>query len=214
MTFLPFPPSFPSKRRRIQTWIDRINRILGCLYRTVMAVNHLSIPTPNPVYPVYPCQLKLPRKPVDIPRNRVYTGQQSKPPNFSREEIAMSLRKIVAVLGLFVLINAIGGGGNRFPGSVDPLGLRRLASLCPRRPHDRHPRVPGRKPGQDPLLRHRPVRYFQQSRNLGRRQRPQRAGRYHLFGRARHFPRLYRRARGLADRRGIGHHRRQHRPHF
>ena len=66
----------------------------------------------------------------------------------------MSLRKIVAALALFLLMNAIGGGGNRFPRPVDPLGLRRLASLCPRRPDYRHPGIPGREPGQDPLLRH------------------------------------------------------------
>ena len=66
----------------------------------------------------------------------------------------MSLRKIVAALALFLLMNAIGGGGNHFPSPVDTLGLFRLASLCPRRPDYFHPRVPSRKPRQDPLLRH------------------------------------------------------------
>jgi len=55
----------------------------------------------------------------------------------------MSLRKIVAAIALFLLMNAIGGGGNRISGPFHPLGLRRLASLCPRRPDDRHSRVPG-----------------------------------------------------------------------
>ena len=43
----------------------------------------------------------------------------------------MSLRKVVAALALFLLMNAMGGGGNRVSGPVDPLGLFRLASLCP-----------------------------------------------------------------------------------
>ena len=66
----------------------------------------------------------------------------------------MSLRKVVVALALFLLMNAIGGGGNRVSSPVDPLGLYRLASLCPRRPDDGHPGIPGRKPRQDPLLRH------------------------------------------------------------
>ena len=56
---------------------------------------------------------KLPRNRVDIPQNRVYTAPQSNTPNFSREEIAMSLLKIVAVAVLFLIVNIIGGGGNR-----------------------------------------------------------------------------------------------------
>ena len=55
----------------------------------------------------------------------------------------MSLRNIVATLALFLLMNAIGGGGNRVPGPVDTLGLFRLASLCPRGSDYRHSRVPG-----------------------------------------------------------------------
>ena len=55
----------------------------------------------------------------------------------------MSLHKIVAALALFLLMNAMGGGGNRFSGPADPLGLFRLASLCPRRPDYRHPGIPG-----------------------------------------------------------------------
>ena len=45
----------------------------------------------------------------------------------------MSLRKVVAALALFLIMNAIiGGGGNRVSGYPGyPLGLRRLASLCP-----------------------------------------------------------------------------------
>ena len=85
----------------------------------------------------------------------------------------MSLRKVAGALTLLLIIALIGGGGNRVSSPFHPLGLRRLASLCPFRPDYRHSGIPGRKPRQDPLLRHRPVRHFQQSGNLGRRQRPQ-----------------------------------------
>ena len=43
----------------------------------------------------------------------------------------MSLRNVVAAAVLFLIINAIGGGGNRISGPRHPLGLFRLASLCP-----------------------------------------------------------------------------------
>ena len=66
----------------------------------------------------------------------------------------MSLRKVAGAIALLLIIALMGGGGNRDAGPVDPLGLFRLASLCPRGPHDRDPRVLGRKPGQNPLLRH------------------------------------------------------------
>ena len=66
----------------------------------------------------------------------------------------MSLRKVAGAIALLLIIALVGGGGNRGAGPVDPLGLFRLASLCPRRSHDRHSGIPGRKPGQDPLLRH------------------------------------------------------------
>ena len=66
----------------------------------------------------------------------------------------MSLRKVAGAIALLAVIFVIGGGGNRDTGPVDPLGLLRLASLCPRRPYHRHSGIPGRKPGQDPLLRH------------------------------------------------------------
>ena len=66
----------------------------------------------------------------------------------------MSLRKVAGAIALLLIIALMGGGGNRDAGPVDPLGLRRLASLCPRRPDYRHPGIPGRKPRQDPLLRH------------------------------------------------------------
>ena len=64
----------------------------------------------------------------------------------------MSLRNAVVALA-FLMAFFAGGGVSISPSPVDPLGLFRLASLCPRRPDYVHPRVPGRKPGQDPLLR-------------------------------------------------------------
>ena len=110
------------------------------------------------------------------PARRGYNSHQSKSRNFSKEDIAMSLRKVAGALALLAVIFVMGGGGNHAASPVDPLGLCRLASLCPRRPDYRYSGVPGGEPGQDPLLRHRPVRHFQQGGNLGRRQRPQRAG--------------------------------------
>ena len=66
----------------------------------------------------------------------------------------MSLRKIVAALALCLAMNAmIGGGGNRVSGPGHPLGLFRLASLCPRGSDYRHPGILGRKSRQNPLLR-------------------------------------------------------------
>ena len=45
----------------------------------------------------------------------------------------MSLRKVVIALALCLAMNAMmGGGGNRVSGPGHPLGLFRLASLCPR----------------------------------------------------------------------------------
>ena len=65
----------------------------------------------------------------------------------------MSLRKVAGALALLAVIFVIGGGGNRYPCPDYALGLFRLASLCPRRPDYRHSGIPGRKSGQDPLLR-------------------------------------------------------------
>ena len=65
----------------------------------------------------------------------------------------MSLRTVAGALALLLIIALIGGGGNRVSGPVDPLGLYRLASLCPRGSPYRHPGILGRKPGQNPLLR-------------------------------------------------------------
>ena len=64
------------------------------------------------------------------------------PPNPIREEIAMSLRNAVVALA-FLMAFFAGGGVSISPSPVDPLGLFRLASLCPRRPHYRHPGIPG-----------------------------------------------------------------------
>ena len=72
----------------------------------------------------------------------------------------MSLRKVAGAIVLLLILPAIGGGGNPAASPVDPLGLRRLASLCPRRPQHGHSGIPGREPGQNPLLRHRPVRHL------------------------------------------------------
>ena len=66
----------------------------------------------------------------------------------------MSLRKVAGAIAVLLIIALMGGGGNRDSSPVDPLGLFRLASLCPRRPDYRHSGIPGREPGQDPLLRH------------------------------------------------------------
>ena len=43
----------------------------------------------------------------------------------------MSLRKVAGIIALFLFMSVMGGGGNHDAGPVDPLGLRRLASLCP-----------------------------------------------------------------------------------
>ena len=43
----------------------------------------------------------------------------------------MSLRKVAGTIALLLIIALMGGGGNRGAGPVDPLGLFRLASLCP-----------------------------------------------------------------------------------
>ena len=66
----------------------------------------------------------------------------------------MSLRKVAGAIALLAVISVIGGGGNRDTGPVDPLGLFRLASFCPRRPQHRHSGILGGEPGQNPLLRH------------------------------------------------------------
>ena len=66
----------------------------------------------------------------------------------------MSLRKVAGAIVLLLVINLVGGGGNHAASPVDTLGLCRLASLCPFRPGYRHSGIPGREPGQDPLLRH------------------------------------------------------------
>ena len=66
----------------------------------------------------------------------------------------MSLRKVAGAIALLLIIALMGGGGNRDAGPFHPLGLRRLASLCPRRPDYRHSGILGREPGQNPLLRH------------------------------------------------------------
>jgi len=65
----------------------------------------------------------------------------------------MSLRNIAFAIALLMAFFA-GGGVSNNRGPVDTLGLRRLASICPFRPDYVHPGIPGRKPGQDPLLRH------------------------------------------------------------
>ena len=88
----------------------------------------------------------------------------------------MSLRKVAGALALLAVISVIGGGGNRYLCPDYAMGLFRLASLCPLRPGYGHSGIPGGESGQNPLLRHRPVGHFQQGRNLGRRERPQRAG--------------------------------------
>ena len=66
----------------------------------------------------------------------------------------MFLRKVAGAIVLLLVMPFVGGGGNRDTGPRHPLGLFRLASLCPFRPDYRHSGIPGRKPGQDPLLRH------------------------------------------------------------
>ena len=66
----------------------------------------------------------------------------------------MSLRKVVGAIALLAVFSLMGGGGNRDLRPFHTLGLCRLASLCPFRPGYRHSGIPGRKPGQDPLLRH------------------------------------------------------------
>ncbi len=43
----------------------------------------------------------------------------------------MSLRKVAGAIALLLIIALMGGGGNRDAGPFHPLGLRRLASLCP-----------------------------------------------------------------------------------
>ena len=88
-----------------------------------------------------------------MPRIIPYNNRQSTNHNFIREGIVMSLRKVAGAIALLALIFVIGGGGNRDAGPVDPLGLWRLASLCPFRPEYRHSRIPGGEPGQDSLLR-------------------------------------------------------------
>ena len=65
----------------------------------------------------------------------------------------MSLRKVAGAIVLLLFVYVMGGGGNHAASPVDPLGLRRLASLCPRGSGHRHSGIPGREPGQDPLLR-------------------------------------------------------------
>ena len=65
----------------------------------------------------------------------------------------MSLRKVAGALALLAVIFVIGGGGNRYLCPDYALGLCRLASLCPFRPQHRHSGIPGRKSGQDSLLR-------------------------------------------------------------
>ena len=94
------------------------------------------------------------RKTLALPRASPYNDRQPKSHNFIREGIAISLRKLAGAIALLAVFSLMGGGGNRDAGPVDTLGLRRLASLCPFRPPYRHLGIPGRKPGQDPLLRH------------------------------------------------------------
>ena len=56
----------------------------------------------------------------------------SQSPKFIREVFAMSLRKVAGAIALLAVISVIGGGGgNRAASPVYPLGLLRLASLCP-----------------------------------------------------------------------------------
>ena len=88
-----------------------------------------------------------------MPRIIPYNIHQSTSHNFIGEGIVMSLRKVAGAIALLALIFVIGGGGNRDPCPDDALGLFRLASLCPRGPGYRHSGIPGREPGQDPLLR-------------------------------------------------------------
>ena len=100
---------------------------------------------------------KLPRKYapgiLTQPARVGYNNRQSAGHNFIREVIAMSLRKVAGIIALLAVISVIGGGGNYAASPVDTLGLFRLASLCPFRPDYGHPGIPGRKSGQNPLLR-------------------------------------------------------------
>ena len=66
----------------------------------------------------------------------------------------MGLRKVAGAIALLLVMPFVGGGGNRDTGPLHPLGLCRLASLCPRRPGYRHSGIPGGESGQNPLLRH------------------------------------------------------------
>ena len=43
----------------------------------------------------------------------------------------MSLRYVAGIVALFGLFSLMGGGGNQHLHPFYPLGLRRLASLCP-----------------------------------------------------------------------------------
>ena len=89
------------------------------------------------------------------------------------------IKALVIGLALALGLIAASSGGSSPTAQArpgHPLGLFRLASLCPQRPHYFHPGIPRRQSRQKPLLRHRPVRHLYQSRNLGSRPRPQRAG--------------------------------------
>ena len=94
------------------------------------------------------------RQTLAMPRAIPYNDRQSTSHNFIREGIAMSLRKVAGAIALLAVFSVIGGGGNRDAGPIDTLGLFRLASLCPFRPGYRNSGIPGREPGQNPLLRH------------------------------------------------------------
>ena len=146
-------PSRP-RGRRIQNMDRQDGQDFVCRYRTVVDGPYRSIQIQKSCLSCLSMLIKkLPRKCLDLPRNRVYTDQESKPPNPIREEIAMSLRNAVVAFA-FLMAFFAGGGVSIGPSPGHPLGLFRLASLCPRGSPYRHPGIPGRKPGQDPLLRH------------------------------------------------------------
>ena len=86
---------------------------------------------------------KSPRKCLDPTRPAGLYCSLAKPPNLRREEIAMSLRNAVVALAFLMAFFAGGGGVSIGPSPGHPLGLFRLASLCPRRPDYGHSRVPG-----------------------------------------------------------------------
>ena len=82
-----------------------------------------------------PTEMEIARKislrDIDLSRPRHYHIHQSQYPNFIGEDIIMSLRKVAGAIALLALFSLMGGGGNHAASPVCPLGLFRLASLCP-----------------------------------------------------------------------------------